>query len=92
MAKKNDDKEKVQSEESVPKQPETTDNPQTKEKDTPPPAPTKKEYKVIQPFRDKDTLEVYIVGDVYEAESKRIKELQSLGFLGEEVKKNDSSK
>ena len=87
MVKKKEEKEKVQIEGT--RQPVETDN--SKIGDTPPPLPSREEYKVIQAFRDKNTFEVYAIGDVYEAESKRIKELQSLGFLGEEVKGSDGN-
>lgn len=40
-------------------------------------------FKVIQSFKDKNTLEVYAIGDTYEADSKRLKELQSKGFIVE---------
>jgi hypothetical protein len=49
----------------------------------------KKAYEVIQTFRDKENLEIYSVGDLYDAgDAKRVKDLQLKGFLGEEVKEN----
>lgn len=42
---------------------------------------TVKEYRVIQVFRDKNTLEYYGVGDTYEADAKRANELE--GYIGE---------
>lgn len=52
----------------------------------------KKRCEVIQRFRDKNTQEIFNIGDIYEGEAKRIKELQSMGYLSEEVKENESSK
>lgn len=52
-------------------------------------------YKVIQAFKDKNTLDVYAIGDFYEADAKRLKELQSKGFIEkeeeEEEKKDEKS-
>ncbi|MFS0820762.1 hypothetical protein [Bacillus sp. 1P02SD] len=38
-------------------------------------------YKVISPFRDKSTQEVYNIGDTYEADEKRAAELK--GYIDE---------
>ncbi|MBU8733439.1 hypothetical protein KM915_25845 [Cytobacillus oceanisediminis] len=49
---------------------------------------TSKVYKVIMAFKDKNTREVYAAGDDYEADAKRLKELQSKGYI-EEVKADE---
>lgn len=51
----------------------------------------KKLFKVIQTFNDKFTHERYEIGDFYEADAKRLKELQSKGFI-EEVNENEPDK
>lgn len=40
-----------------------------------------KSFKVISPFKDKNTQEVYNIGDTFEADAKRAKELE--GFIDE---------
>jgi hypothetical protein len=42
----------------------------------------KVDYKVISPFRDKNTLEVYNIGDIYAADEKRASELK--GYINEQ--------
>lgn len=43
-------------------------------------------YKVLKTFKDKETLEKYLVDSEYETDSeKRAVELQKQGFIGEEV-------
>jgi hypothetical protein len=43
-------------------------------------------YKVVIPFRDKETLDLFGVGDSYYTEDpERAKHLQQEGYLGEEV-------
>ena len=45
-----------------------------------------KNYKVISPFKDKNTQEVYNIGDTYETDDKRAVELN--GYI-EEVKTDE---
>ncbi|MFJ5625443.1 hypothetical protein ACIQD3_22700 [Peribacillus loiseleuriae] len=47
-----------------------------------------KEFKVIQTFKDKNTFEVFTIGDAYEADAKRARELK--GYI-EEVKIDEPS-
>ena len=44
------------------------------------------QYKVISPFQDKNTKEIYNIGDTYEADDKRAAELSE--YI-EEVKTNE---
>ncbi|MBO1003741.1 hypothetical protein ACFSKI_19165 [Pseudogracilibacillus auburnensis] len=46
--------------------------------------------KVIKRFRDKHTKQVYNIDSVYEGSQSRIKELQKLKFVGEEIKEQPS--
>jgi hypothetical protein len=48
-----------------------------------------KKYKVLAAFVDKFTKKYHAVGTIYETDNEeRAEELQSKGFLGEEVRKN----
>lgn len=50
-------------------------------------------YEVNNPFRDKDSLEVFGKGDFYETKSKkRASFLQEAGFLGDLVKEEKPKK
>jgi hypothetical protein len=45
-------------------------------------------YEVKETFRDKETLELHVEGDLYETtDVKRAEFLQNHGYLGEKVKK-----
>lgn len=50
----------------------------------------KKEYKVVKAFKDKNTSDIYASGDSYEADAKRLKELQKKGYI-EEVMNDEKS-
>lgn len=48
-------------------------------------------YRVIKRFRDKNTKDVYEIDSTYESDNeKRVKELQALGYLGEEIEEAPS--
>jgi hypothetical protein len=48
-----------------------------------------KKYKVLADFIDKFTKKYHAAGTLYETDNKkRVRELQSKGFLGEEVQEN----
>ncbi len=51
----------------------------------------KKEFKVVKAFKDKNTSDVYAAGDPYEADAKRLKELQKRGYIEEVLNDEKSS-
>lgn len=45
---------------------------------------------MVKAFKDKNTSDLYAAGDPYEADAKRLKELQNKGYI-EEVKSDEKS-
>lgn len=51
----------------------------------------KKTYRVIKTFKDKHSLTLYNVNDLYESDAKRTKELVTLGYIKEAKDVKDGS-